>query len=1252
MPTHHRWLSLKELVVAGCLLLGCPLHALNPSIPVSNLTLQSWTRGDGLPAVRVDALHQTRDGYLWVGTNHRLGRFDGLSFLTLSRGVHPELSHPQCNALAEGPDGALWVGTSRGLIRLHRDRAEHLTTEQGLPRNHVFKLAFKRDGDLFVGSTGGKTCLIRDGQVVSAGDEWSRLRGNVRAYLERPDGREFVAAGGTLWQMAGGRSERVFNRKTFTPSDIFALADGPSRTLWIGSNLGLRCLHADGRVEDYRIGDGQNSHSVRSLLFDRDGTLWIGTDHGLYFRRAGNIASLPHKSELRKTAVQHMYEDREGSVWFATPVALYRLKDTPIQSIVHSGKGTVSILREARDGGFWIAVGNNTYRHRSSSNAEPLVLPADMARDRIRLLHEDSEGTLWIGSEEGLKAYRNGTVIDYYDRRATDEQRARVAANPGVVLPKIVHPDVNAIEADGQGGLWIGTNGALYHYRKGDFRAYTPAQGLPHPTIRALRRTRDGTLWIATKKGAAQWHDGRFTTEMSPGELLPHGAHGIFEDQIGDIWLLGEGGGIHRRSGGRWRTYTKASGLHDDAVSGMLEDDTGHLWFGTAIGIMRLPRRQFDDFDAGRVPALQPRVFTKSDGMPSSSCILEGSPNVWKSSDGRLHFTTAEGVAVIRPEDIAPPIVPSVHLERVRINDKQIDPGQAVVIPPGDNRVEISYTAISLLRPESVRFKIRLAPRDRDWIDVGDRRDVHYSNLPPGDYAFHVIATAGDGAWNEQGAGFALSVQPFFYQTRWFIVSALLAAGSTIFSAFWMRVRLVRRRMTMLTRLVDERTRELKLAKDAAEAAVAALQQAQEATARERARFKFIFDGVPVGVAWMIEGRGDSRIVNPAHAQITGLPLEHACDVELYWEATHPKDRAREETLHRDLLAGRIDHYHMEKRFTRADGSECWAALTARLFHDSTSGVRQEICALVDITDRKLAERRLAETHRKLLDISRRAGMAEVATDVLHNVGNVLNSVSVSATLIADNVRHSKAAQVAKLSALVREHAADLGRFFTEDSRGRAVPSYLASLAEHLGEEQRSMIAETDSLRANLEHIKQIVARQQDYARVSGVTETLSVAELIEDALGLSTASSRDEVEIVRDVEARSLVTVEKHKLLQILVNLIQNAKRACDDSGRSDKRITVKIVESDGRVRVEVSDNGIGILAENLTRIFNHGFTTRKGGHGFGLHSCALAAKELGGSLHAYSEGKGRGATFVLELPTATSATDGANSRLESTSD
>jgi PAS domain S-box-containing protein len=289
-----------------------------------------------------------------------------------------------------------------------------------------------------------------------------------------------------------------------------------------------------------------------------------------------------------------------------------------------------------------------------------------------------------------------------------------------------------------------------------------------------------------------------------------------------------------------------------------------------------------------------------------------------------------------------------------------------------------------------------------------------------------------------------------------------------------------------------------------------------------------------------------------------------------------------------------------------------------------------------DVTARKNHESKMESLNKQLLEVSRLAGMSEVASNVLHNVGNVLNSVNVSTALLSEKIKASKVSSVAKAAELLAEHADDLAAFLTTDPRGSRLPAFLGSLGQHLLAEQQALLKEAALLAQNMEHIKDIIAMQQSYAKVSGVTETVSATDLVEDALRMNDgAFTRHEVRVVREFSDVPPITTEKHKVLQILVNLMRNAKYALDEGGRSEKLMRVRVERNGhGTIKISVIDDGVGIPPENLTRIFNHGFTTRKAGHGFGLHSGALAARELGGSLTAHSNGPGLGAVFTLELP------------------
>ena len=402
---------------------------------------------------------------------------------------------------------------------------------------------------------------------------------------------------------------------------------------------------------------------------------------------------------------------------------------------------------------------------------------------------------------------------------------------------------------------------------------------------------------------------------------------------------------------------------------------------------------------------------------------------------------------------------------------------------------------------------------------------------------------------------------------------------------------------------------------------------------QERLLLRTLIDNLPDCI-YAKDAAGRKTMANPADLKNLRCQTEAEAigksDFDLF-----PKDIAEQFWAADQKVLQGEPVINREEFFLDEKGRKCWL-LTSKLPLRDQNG---KIVGLVgigrDITERKEAEARLEQAHKQLLEVSRQAGMSEVATSVLHNVGNVLNSVNVSSSLISEKIRNSKVPNIAKAVSLMRAHESDLAGFLTNDPKGRQLLDYLSNLAAHLAQEQEEVLQEAGSLAKRITHIKEIVAMQQNYAKSFGILESLSSIDLVEDAVRMNIGSmERHHVKLVREYAEVPPILAEKHKVLQILVNLIRNAKDACDDSGREDKQIILRIANGDNSVKISVADNGVGIPGENMTRIFNLGFTTKKNGHGFGLHSGALAAKELGGKLVAFSEGPDRGAMFTLELP------------------
>jgi PAS domain S-box-containing protein len=393
------------------------------------------------------------------------------------------------------------------------------------------------------------------------------------------------------------------------------------------------------------------------------------------------------------------------------------------------------------------------------------------------------------------------------------------------------------------------------------------------------------------------------------------------------------------------------------------------------------------------------------------------------------------------------------------------------------------------------------------------------------------------------------------------------------------------------------------------------------------------------GIVWECDpGQLRFSFVSRQSQRILGYPPEQwLADPNFWQDRLHPDDAEKAvRRCHESIRAGQP--YAYEYRMIAADGRVVWIRESGTVLqeHGRPIAIRG---IFLDITPEVLASEDLKRLNQRLVETSRFAGMAEVATGILHNVGNVLNSVGVSTNLVRDRLRGSRIQNLCRATALLREREGDLLEFLAADPRGKRLPEYLGSLSEHLAAEHAGILEEISHLGTNIEHIKQIVARQQSYAKVAGAFENLRPEDLIEDALRInSNAFERHQIQIVRDIAPNlPQVHVDRHKVLQILINLLHNAKDAIEAVSGSERRLFLKVdLATVGHVTIRIRDTGIGIAAYDLTRIFQHGFTTKKSGHGFGLHSGANAAREIGGRLSARSDGPGKGAEFTLELPIA----------------
>ncbi len=1197
MTSRSQW---GKVFLGGALFLA-PLTvlALDPAKSIYQYNCQSWTRQTGLPSDKVNAIAQTKDGFLWLGQQNGLVRFDGVAFKPV--GVDwPGAGGREVRRLLASARGDLLLTINDGGFARFDGESFTPIDDLSWPKNDrtgslTGKAMFEaKNGDVWVGANLGF------GRTVAGKPD-----GGLFINMTVPATRRVLALcedpNGGIW--AGGERAvlHVVNDAPVELTDptlesevVMALATDAAGRLWVGGGKQLLCFDTAGQ----RVSIPPLVASVTALLFDRHGVLWIGTVRSGVIRYAdGEYSALGKADGLASDHVISLCEDAEGSLWVGTLEGLSQLSDLKFPLVTEREglvAGSVHVVSASRKGGLWIS----TTRGACRFDGEHVTERAP-ANDYVKHVIELRNGDLCLSDSN-----RNIDVVT----------AGRVSAHVQCERwPEALDEDAEGVLVGLGATLWRMRGGALAPY------AFEEGQELDFVWFDHMCVARDEAIWLPAYSGVYRIKDGRSQRIPLPEAHPEDRQHFVMEDEDGTIWVASNAGLIRVRNG-QAKRITETHGLPDNRIYAAVADDHGHFWLDTSRGIVRVARQSLNDCADGRAATVPCQLFEGLDAVKFTD-RLDQEYSGCKTTDGRIWFPNARGVVMIDPANFfTNKVAPPVRVERLEVDGRPLPVCGPLLLPVGSARVEFFFAAPSFIAVSKVRVRYQLEGVDQHWVEAGTRRAVSYGGLRHGRYTFRVQACNADGVWNTTGAACTIELPPRFHETLWFYALVGLTVSAALGGAFRWKVRLMVQRQHRLQEANDqlevkvaERTQELSYERDLLRTL---LENSHDSIYFKDTQSRFVKAGRALAVGFGVGspeelvGRSDADFLSGPHAR------QSAADEQEIIRTGRP-------------LLDRIEHS------VHPDGHPVWVLTSKMPWRGKdgvilgTFGVSKEITAI------KEAERNLVEVHKQLLETSRQAGMAEVATSVLHNVGNVLNSVNVSVTLVADHVRASKVSFLPKIGAMLQEHPDDLGTFLTADPKGRALIPYLVTLGGELIAERSLLVAELDGLRKNIDHIKEIVAMQQSYALVSGVAETVSLTEVVEDAIRINSgALGRHQVDLLRDYVSTPTLTLERHKVMQILVNLIRNAKYACDDSGRTDKQVTIRIEQEGEWVRLSVGDNGIGIPAENLTRIFAHGFTTRKGGHGFGLHSGSLTAKELGGSLTVQSAGVGTGAVFTIHLP------------------
>jgi diguanylate cyclase (GGDEF)-like protein len=789
-------------IAAACVLAAArEATALNPTRALTQYGHDSWQVEDGLPQNTIDAITQTRDGYLWLGTQRGLVRFNGSDFTVFEAGGRGVLGHNYVLALCEARDGALWIGTYGGGVSRLKDGAfTTYTTENGLPEDTVRVVLEDREGALWIGTNGGGLSRLRDGRFTTYTTA-EGLSGNVvRAIVQDRDGDLWVGTSGGGVSVLRQGSFTTYSTRNGLPNDfVWAIREDHEGAVWIATSAGL-CRYRAGSFTTYTTKDGLSENFTVALLEDRDANLWVATTGGGLNRlTAGTFSSFTTREGLSNDVVTTLFEDREGSLWIGTDGGgLNRLRDGDVTTIGRAeglSSDAVFSIFEDRGGSVWIGTNGQGLDRVNDGQIRNFTAKDGLAHNVVGALCQDVNGIIWIGtSGGGLSRFDGGSFATLTGKDGLGSDFIRVLW-PGR-----------------DGSLWIGTNGAgLTHLVGGTLTRYSRGEGLTNGTIRALWEDPSGTLWIGTNGGGLfRFENGTFSALTTEQGLSSNFVLSLYEDANGTLWIGTHGGGLNRLQNGHVHAFAQPEGLPDDVIYAILEDSRGNLWMSSLSGIFRISKAQLEEVASGRRKTVASLAFGKADGMKTTECSGGSQPSAWRMGDGRLWFRTLRGVAVIDPARINPvQDPPPVFIEQLKVDNTPVETKSGVQLPAGSGQIEFHYNSIGLLHFKKVKFKYRLAGFDSDWVQAGNRRTAYYTKLPHGTFAFEVTTSRNDGPWNGNVAVFTFSVAPRFFETRWFYGLSALAVLLTGLAAHQLRIRQIAARNADLAAQVADRTAKL-----------------------------------------------------------------------------------------------------------------------------------------------------------------------------------------------------------------------------------------------------------------------------------------------------------------------------------------------------------------------------------------------------------------------------------------------------------
>ncbi len=758
--------------------------ALDPHKSLTQYNRRVWTQQQGLPQDTIRAISQTADGYLWLGTDDGLARFDGYDF-TLFNKAKGDLPSNSITSLAAAPDGSLWIGTADGLAQYSEKRFRIYTQKQGLADNAIGALYFDHAGALWI-INGVNLSRFANGQFTTFEPGPAFPVTSFRAVSEDSTGKLWVAGINSLGTLTDGKFELALSAAELDNDLISGLAVDNSNNLWIAGSRGLLERTPAGDIHRFAARDGLPDIYLRAILVDRDGGVWAGTNGGLARLENGRFVATRPGAEL----VRCLYYDREGDLWMGSNGGLTQFRDD-VFTVYGKSEGFPSDEPNAafqdREGRLWIGFHEAGLMMMAGNSRRSVPADNTLANNEIFSIRETRAGDLLIGTRAGLLRMHDG----HFTKFVPQDALARSAV-------------FDALE-DSAGRVWVASGAGLLQLESGVFRSIIPGPPLPSGLLITLCEGRDGALWAGTY-GKGLWRiDGNSRRIYTTADgLSSDQIRSLYQDPDGTLWIATFGGGLNALRDGRIVSYTEKDGLLTDNIA-KIEDDGESLWLATTRGICRIAKQQIKEFSQGKRKTLEPLNYGVEDGLRSAQCAptYPAGGGGGRTSDGRLWFTTSRGLAVFDPKARKRTrYTPVVHLAQMTANGEAVDLDGAARLKPGTARAEFRYTAIHLSAPELVRYSYRLESLDPDWMQAGVRRVINYNSLTHGNYRFRVRAELPGGPATEES--FAFVVLPRFYETLWFRLACAVMLLASAWAVYQMRLRQIRGRFAAV---LDERAR-------------------------------------------------------------------------------------------------------------------------------------------------------------------------------------------------------------------------------------------------------------------------------------------------------------------------------------------------------------------------------------------------------------------------------------------------------------